>query len=426
MNKTLTIIFTFLLTAFCNMKVCSQVKAGEELSKIIQASFTHFPKLKEADNSIAIAQERVKLVELNRQPDLTGDASYSYVRPKIELPFNGQTFQFAPVNNVSAGLNGTYTLLDFGRLKTAIGQAKKELQLAEHNREFIQQQLSYQVAAIYCQLIYLKKAVAIQDTLLSTLQENRKMLESQVKNGTALQLDLLGIHSTIDAEENRKTELMSQLNKQNILLEYATGISSISGNEFPNGKINPSGKSDSTATNPELQLLKDRIEMARQDLSLTQLRNKPFVGLRASMGARNGYLPEISNLRFNYVGGLSFSVPLYNGGKLKQQVRIQERQVDQQALAAESFTKALSKDLLQTAEDIRAAEERLSRTEAQITLAKTASQLASSKLSNGVGTHLELTSANSNLQRALLNQLQLQYQACSARLEYGRLMGWRL
>jgi outer membrane protein TolC len=52
-------------------------------------------------------------------------------------------------------------------------------------------------------------------------------------------------------------------------------------------------------------------------------------------------------------------------------------------------------------------------------------QLANNKLKHGTGTHLEVTSANTNLQRSLLNQLQLEFQVCTAQLELARLSGIR-
>ena len=41
----------------------------------------------------------------------------------------------------------------------------------------------------------------------------------------------------------------------------------------------------------------------------------------------------------------------------------------------------------------------------------------SSKLINGTRTPIEITSTNAHYQRALLNQLQYQYQLCNAQLE---------
>ena len=403
----------------------AQSTANKELKSIIESSFTHFPKLKEAENSIAIAEEKKKLIELSWQPDITADAGYAYVKPKIVLPINNQKFQFAPVDNFNAGFNGTMALIDFGRLKAAIQQSKNELAITQHGKENLQHQLAYQVANIYYYVIYLKKGVAIQDTIISSLNENKKIIESQVKNGTALEIDLLSINSGIDAEENRKTELNTLLNKQLILLEYASGIGSTNGNDF-DFNIPATPQISNYDINPDMVLLNDKVQQSKQDVFMSQLKNKPMLNMRASMGGKNGYLPNIYEMRFNYMAGVSFSVPIYNGGKLKQQIKLQQSIANLQSTAVESMKQTLDKDVKQNYADIVSARERLSRAASQITLAKTASQLATNKLKHGTGTHLEVTSANTNLQRTLLNELQLQFQLCTASLEYARLTGVRI
>ena len=80
----------------------AQTTAPKELKSLAEASFNHFPKIKEAENLVEIASEKIKLVTLNKQPDVTADAGYTYIRPKIELPINGEKFQFAPLNNFTA------------------------------------------------------------------------------------------------------------------------------------------------------------------------------------------------------------------------------------------------------------------------------------------------------------------------------------
>jgi len=413
-----------LIALLISVQSKGQVSVNNELKTLVQSSFTHFPKIRETENAILIAKDKIRQVELNKRPDITADASYSYIKPKIELPINGDKFQFAPVNNFNAALNGSYTLLDFGRIKAAIEQSKNELSFSEHNKENVQHQIAYQTASVYYYIVYLKKAIAIQDTILNTLNENKKILESQFKNGTALEIDLLSIQSTLDGEENKKIELVSLMHKQEILLEYISGVSSTNGNAFD---INLMSTADTIKIelNPELIMLNDRLLQSKQDMSISELRNRPMVGLRASMGSRNGYIPNISDMRFNYLAGVSFSVPLYNGGKFKQQVKIQQRLADQQGLYIESMKQTLNKDIKQSLTDLKSAEERLKRTSSQIDMAQAASKLASNKLKHGTGTHLELTAANTNLQRSLLNQLQMEYQVCNAKLEIGRLTGTR-
>ena len=413
-----------LIALLTSVQSKGQVSVNNELKELVQSSFSHFLKIRETENAILIAKDRIRQVELNKRPDITVDASYSYIKPKIELPINGDKFQFAPVNNFNTALNGSYTLLDFGRIKAAIEQAKNELSFSEHNKENLQHQIAYQTANIYYYIVYLRKAIAIQDTILNTLNENKKILESQYKNGTALEIDMLSIQSTMDGEENKKTELLSLMHKQEILLEYISGASSTKGNLFD---INLTALADTNKLelNPELIMLNDRLMQSKQDVSISELRNRPILGLRASMGSRNGYIPNINDMRFNYLAGLSLSVPLYNGGKFKQQVKIQQRLADQQGLYIESMKQTLNKDIKQSLTDLKSAEERLKRTSSQIDMAQAASKLASNKLKHGTGTHLELTTANTNLQRSLLNQLQMEYQVCNARLEIARLTGAR-
>ena len=135
MNNKFCLGIILSLSILISFNANAQDIAGKELKSLVIASFNHFPKIKEAENGISIATEKIKLIELNKQPDVTADAGYSYIRPKIELPINGEKFQFAPLNNFSASLTGTYTLLDFGRIKAAIEQSKNELSFSEHNKE---------------------------------------------------------------------------------------------------------------------------------------------------------------------------------------------------------------------------------------------------------------------------------------------------
>jgi len=124
MKKLCIALFLFITTI--NL-LSAQTIINAELKGLLQKSVTYFPKVKEVEQSVQLAEQKLKLTELNKYPDVTMDASYAYVRPKIEVPFGANTFQFAPVHNFSAAVNGTYALIDFGRLKANIEKSKLEL-----------------------------------------------------------------------------------------------------------------------------------------------------------------------------------------------------------------------------------------------------------------------------------------------------------
>ena len=400
-----------------------------ELKNLLNQSLQYFPKVKEVQQSVQLAEDKLALTELNKYPDITMDASYAYVKPKIEVAFGEKTFQFAPVHNVSGALNGTYTLFDFGRLESAIQKAKLELQTSKHVAEQLKHSLFFQISQLYYQIIYAKKAIEIQNQVLQLVTENKTIIETQLKNGNAIQLDLLTIQSKIDNELNRKIDLETNLQKLLNLLNYATGVNAIKETQLSVSLKNYTSEEAMQMAlihNPSIAIAKDKVNVTKADVAITKLNERPYVGMKASVGSRNGYLPQINDPRFNYNAGIGFSVPLFNGGKIKQQIKIQERSLALSETNVASQIHDFEKDIQAALIDIQSNQARIKNAATQIEQAALAQKLSVSKLKNGTATPIEITSTNADYQRALLNQLQYQYQLCNAQLELIKLMGMEL
>ncbi len=423
MKKTVLFGFALLIGATC---LQAQEIVNPELKSLLQKSLTYFPKVKEVELSVQLAEDKLKLVELNKYPDVTIDASYAYVQPKIEVPFGEKAFQFAPEHNISGALNGTYALFDFGRLKASIEKSKLELQTAKHVAAQLEVSLFTQISQLYFQIVFAKKAIEIQNEVLTLLNENKAMVEAKLKNGNALQLDVITIQSKIDNELNRKIDLETNLKKLLNLLNYATGVNDIKETNLAiaiKEYTLDEAIQVAIAQNPSLSIAKDKLSIAKSDIAISKLSQQPFIGLKASVGSRNGYLPAINDPRFNYNAGIGFSVPLFNGGKTKQLIKVQERGME---LSENNITVLMhdtEKDIQAALIDITSSQNRIKNSATQIQQASLAQKLSVAKLKNGTATPLEITSTNADYQRALLNQLQYQYQLCNAQIELLKAMG---
>ncbi len=425
MKKILIIAVTFLPFA-----LIAQVKTNNELKSLITQSFTYFPKVKEAENAINTAQEKIELTKLNVLPTVDASGNYTYLAPvsKVTFPINGVNtpLQFQPNHNYSLGVNGNYLIYDFGRQKATIEKSKTELQFAKDNVDYVKGQLANQVAVIYYNIVYLQKAIAIQDSVLNYLTENKKIVQSKLNNGDALKIDILNIQANIDNEGNRKIDLQNSLQKQLNLLSYTTGNSISKGILFDfelNTKVVDLLLSESVNNNMEFKLAADRIKQAKADIDITKLHDKPTIAANAGLGFKDGYVPELQKFQFNGLAGVSFNMPLYTGGRTKQQIKLQQTIVKQNELAIETLNNSYKKDIQQTLTDIASNIERINNTAGQIELAKAAQTLASVRFKNDVGTNLEITNASTNVQRALLTKLQYEYQLCLAKVELARLIG---
>ncbi len=430
MIKRISYLAVFFIMA---ISVSAQTQVNDELKNLIHESFGYFPKVKEMENTVITAQQRIDLTQTNL-PDVSGTASYNYIKPKIEVSFpsgsNGEVknFQFAPVNNINTAIDANYVLFDFGRLQASVTRAKNDLKYATDNVEYVKTQLAYQVANIYYGIVYLQKAISIQDSVLSYLNENKSVVESELRNGNALKIDLLNIQSNIDAEENRKVDLENSLQKQIDLLAYTTGTTQTSGSNFDfdilikdvNGIL-----TDAQLNNLEFVLAQDKVLQAQSDVAIQRLTDRPSINLHGATGYKNGYVPNVGEIRFNYQAGISLRVPIYDGGKKDKQVHLYETLVRQNQLAVESLSNDYKKNIEQALVDVNSNVSRIKNTGGQIEQAKLGEQLAASRFKNGVGTNLEVTNAGTNVQRAELTRLQYEYQLCLAKIELARLMGYK-
>ena len=403
---------------------------NNELKNLINQSFTYFPKVKELDNLISIAKEKVALTALGNSPLVFANGSYNYLNPVAEVNFSTPTgdklIKFQPNHNFNTSVNGSYTLYDFGKLKANIERAKIDIAVAEHNKDAIQYQLASQVSNIYYNIVYFKKAIAIQDSVIYYLSNNKKIVEAKYNNGDGLKLDILSVQASIDNEANRKLDLENLLQKQVNLLEYTTGKTNATNSNFDfksNNQSLDTSIEKLAASNSDFISINDKIQQIKLDIASTKLNEKPTIQVNASTGFRNGFAPQVYNFKFNFGAGVSIQVPLYTGGKMKQQVKLQTQQIFQSELAIESLKATYKKDIAQSLSDINTNQQRISNTISQIVQAQYAQKIAATRFVNGVGTNIELINASTNIQRALLTQLQYQYQLCLAKVELARLMG---
>ena len=424
-------IFFFLCVVFISSLSQAQVQTNSELKTLINQSFSYFPKVKETENTIATAQERLEIAQ-TKLPTVDGNVSYNYVQPKITLPLqvDGEikNFQFAPVHNVNANISADYLVIDFGRLKANIEKAKTDLRYAQHNVDYVKSQLANQVAIIYYNIIYYQKAIAIEDSVLNFLNQNKRVIQSKLENGDALKIDLLNVQASIDDEGNRKVDMQTALQKQLNLLSYTTGNTTATGKSFDFDvtlKDALSALSDAQTHNLEYVLARDRVQQAQSDLALAKTTDKPTVSIGGDAGVKNGYVPNVNEMRFNYAAGVSLRIPIYDGGKTKRQVKLSETIVKQNELALQTLDNNYRKDIAQALTDLNSNMERIKNTQGQIEEARTAEELAASRFLNGVGTNLEITNASTNRQRAEFTRLQYEYQLCLAKVELTRLLGYQ-
>jgi outer membrane protein len=398
----------------------------KELSTLVRNSFSYFPKFKELEQTILIGEAKMELINTSRSPLINTGTNINYVAPVNEISLNGPSIKINPNLNYNLNVNGSYVLYDFGAVKQNVEKAKLEIQSSKHNIDAAKAQIAYQIATIYYSIIYTKNAINIQDTVLAFLYETQKDIRIKINLGVALEFDNLTIQATIDQELNKKVDVENMLQKQINLLQYFSGMNVVADTKFnfitSTNNVNEFLQ-QAQSQNIEYILQRDKIKLAEADKKITALQNKPSIIVNAATGFRNGFVPSLYQFRFNYLAGVGLTMPIYNGGRLKKSLQINESIIKLQTLTLNSMDSNFKKDYNQINTDISSAKKRLQNVEGQITQAKAAKELAQIRFKNGISTNLELLNAITNIQKAAASKLQYEYQLCLANVEMAKLSG---
>lgn len=416
------------LIAFATLAPMAHAQINTELKGLIQQSFSYFPRLKENEKQNEINTLKTGIAHNAYLPTVSGTASYNYISPvgKTSFPVSAtetRQIQFQPNNNYNANLGLNQVLWDFGKIEAQVSKAKADLQAGQYTTEATRVQLAAQVASIYYGLVYLQRAIAVQDSVIAFYEKNKKIVEGRIRQGDALQLDLSNTQNSIEQERSRKVEFERQYQRQLALLKYTTG----------NDTLMPSTAAfDFTASpaatdpsNPELLSAAQRVASAEADMKLAQRNQLPTLSFVANAGFKNGYQPDIDEIRFNYLAGLTLNVPVFQGRRLRQNVLLSQRTIELNRFSQTNLSASLERDLASSRADEKAYAQQTGYANGQIAMTAEALRLSRVRYEKGASTFLDLDYASTNLQKAVLNKLFYEYQACLSRIEQARLVGTR-
>ncbi|MBP6731594.1 MAG: TolC family protein [Chitinophagales bacterium] len=423
---------TTLITAilFANAQATA-TPAPAQLTELINKAIANYPKLKEANEYVNLSEARKDLAYGAYMPTISGDASYRYGKPtpSISIPISAtetKEIQFIPANNFDVGLKLQQPIWDFGRTGATIKKAKSEVAAQKDNLEAATNTLAYQVAQVYYGIVFLNKSVDVQNEQIKLLEANEKLIGDKIKNGDALKFDLLSTQVKKNMALNRLIDLQTQLKKQYDMLNMVTAntgydyitAKDADGNLFSADAVNADN-------NLDIKVLNDRLETANWDVKIAKRGWLPQLFANANAGYRNGFVPDINKLLFNYSAGVGLNIPIFSSARPNFQTKIAKINLQANTYALEAQKLTLNKDIAQAKNDVQATQSKLVNYELQVSQANEALGLANSRYKGGVITNLELLTAQTNLQDAQLGKIQLEYNLLLSKLDLNRIGGTR-
>jgi len=399
------------------------------LRDLISQAVNNYPRLKELEEQLKVSDVKDELIHSNYKPTLSADGSWNYVNPVAKVPFGGNEFQFQPYNNLNAALNLKQMVYDFGKTRLALDRNATERKLTQDNLDNSRNAVAYQVAQIYYAILFLNRSVKVQEDQLVSLRENERVIQSKIRNGDAIQYDLLTTQVRTANSDNRLKDLRGSLEKQYVMLQWLTGkdqhgVVKAEGVQDDLTLLSQSG--DWKAINPEAKLINRKLELYNYDLKAAQVNDRPNIFAQASGGFRNGYVPDINPMKLNGAVGLGVSVPILSASRPKLQQKLTQVNIETSKKSMLTLENNINKDLASIGEDYKTLDQKLANSKLLVAQAEKAYELAQTRYKEGLITNVELNIIQTSVEDANLNLLQTQYLMALDKLESHKVVGTRL
>jgi len=405
-----------------------------DLLQAVEHALCHNPETHQVWAQVKAQAAQVGIAKSAYLPTVELDASYtrgpnSYqVKDTPYLSYNAKT------TTRSLGMNASWVLFDFGARRAHLDQAKQLLIAANASQDETLQKVFLQTAQTYY------KSVTAQATLDATTEAETlaraSFAEANAKYtaGVGTLSDQLQAQTNLSQAQLDRVKAYGELkNTQGELamrmgLDASTPVSVISNaNSLPDTGFVKSINlliADAKAQNPGLIAAAAKVEAARASIRATRDEGRPTLSLIGNMNRDHqaGPPPADTDTR-NSLVGVQLKVPIFDGFNHTYKVRAAEADLESKQAEFDKTEQQVALDVWQNYQNLSTETENLQVTETLVSNADRSYQIAAGRYKAGVGTMVELVSAQNTLAKAKSQRIQAQSNWQIARLKLANSLG---
>jgi outer membrane protein TolC len=373
--------------------------------------------LPDISSSLAYRNQTLNLKANGLQFDIPTVPGFSFAFPSMVGPFNV----------VDARLSGSQSVFDISSVRR-LQASHSGISAARSDVESVEESVAAQVARAYLSAIRADADVetARANVTLSQAVLNQAENQKGAGTGTGIEITRARVQLANDrqrlivAENIRHSTHLQLLRVMNMPLDTALDLTDKLGYVPVDAITLENARAQAFAERPDLKAQQERETSTRLSASATKLERVPSLSVFGDYGSIGSGFDNALPTR---VVGLTLRVPIFDGG------RRDARRVE--AASQYRAEKVRTKELKEQIElDVRLALDALLSAEEQVKVARDGLQLSENELAQaqrryeaGVAVGLEVTDAQTRLERARDNQTEALYNYSLARIDLEQAMG---
>lgn len=398
------------------------------LVQLTDLALSNNPSTKLAWASIRNSEAGLELARSGYWPEL--DVDYGVTRLK-QVNFTGGANTVQTRYGPSVSL--TYLLWDFGARSGAVDAAKYSLTAAHLAGDQTMQDLVLTVEQDYYQVLGLAAlrdadAQSVQDASANLDAANQRKSSGLATVGDVYQAEaaLAGARLALQQAEGQLAVARGQLAVDvgygaDTVLELAPWDPQVSP-QLPGQGIREL-LDKAKGARPEVLAAKAREQAAVASLESTEGQGWPSLGLSASAGRTTTDIAGQHTSANNYSAGLTLSFPLFAGFSYQAANRQAQAAVDTAEATTQQLMQQVELEVWQAYQNLRTAAAGLDTSDAQLKSAQQAADVTQARYKNGLGSILDVLSAQATLANARVQEVQARLNWFAAQAAMGHAMG---
>ena len=332
-----------------------------------------------------------------------------------------------PFTVFDARLTASMNLFDYASLKR-YRASKLTIDAAKADRDSARDQISQQVARAYL-------AAVRADDLVSTAESNvdlssalLKLARNQKDAGTGTGIDV--VRAQVQEANDRQRLVVSSNDRDNAYLNLrrVMGLNLAATIKLTDRMAYlpvDSASIDSAldaahGSREDLKAQAKRTEVAQMNYSATKAELLPSVGAAGDIGPIG---TNVDNTRMTRSVGLSVKIPIWDSGRRAGRREESASALKQEQLRLKDLREQVDLEVRQAANSLRSAETQITVAKEGLALSEQELAQARRRFENGVASSIEITDAQTRLQRARDNQIAAVYAHSLARIDWFAALG---
>jgi outer membrane protein len=351
----------------------------------------------------------------------------------IQQAFSGQipNFEFpqlvGPYSVFDARASATQSIFNLSSIKryqasrSAVGQAESE-------RENADDQVRYQVARFY--LAALRAQATVDSALANTELADAllKLAQNQKSAGTGTGIEITRADVQLANERQRLLVAHDDLNRARLELLRTIGLD-LNLNVELTEKLGflpvtppqiPEAIQIALASRPDWKAQQLRQETARLNSSAIKFERIPSLSIFGDYGTTG---LAIDNAVPTRVYGFRVQIPIFDGGRMDARRAESSSQLQQEMAETRDLRAQIELEIRLALDSLRSAEEQVKTAQEGLRLSEDELNRAQRRFKAGVGSSIEVTDAQTRLERAQDNRIQALFNYNLARIDLNTAMG---